>query len=160
MLPIALVLATLLPTVFDQAGGGALPPPLLALEQRREALQTSVRQVRAKNGGDPKQLAALEPQFDALVGMVAKWQDAAFADNQASRAKAGDLSREVARAMATFARDARAYISGAQSPVLGTSITMFDNQMKAGVRAAERLDATERGAINQRLAWRPWAGVE
>jgi len=40
------------------------------------------------------------------------------------------------------------------------SIALLDSEMKAGVRAAERLDTVQRGAVKERLAWRPWAAVE
>ena len=97
---------------LSQAPTTALPPQVQALQRTRDALQTSVKQVKAKSGGDPQALAALEKQYAALTATVEKWQSAALSNDAAAQKAADSLARDTSRAMAEFGRDARTYASG------------------------------------------------
>jgi hypothetical protein len=60
-------------------------PHVRTLQQRRDALQTSVMQAKRKEGGDRQALAALEKQYAALAASVEKWQGAALGSDAAAR---------------------------------------------------------------------------
>jgi hypothetical protein len=146
--------------VSDQAPTTEASRWVQTLQQRRDALQLSVRQVKGKGGGNESAVAALEKQFDTLCAGVDRWQKAALSSETEARTGLDDMAKTTARAMAQFARDARAYVDGIEGRLQERSVALFEDEMKSAARAFSRADQATRDAAAKSIAWMPWNSIQ
>lgn len=134
-------------------------PEIQALVRSREGLETSVRQVKAKQGGEAGELTKLEQQYAALTAAFDKWRAAAASSDANVRRGLDAMAGDLAKAMATFGRDARTFVSGHAADVRGAAVRRFEGELKDAARVLGRADAAIQQSAASGLTWRTWADI-